>query len=668
VFLTLLQNAGLILAAALMQRFILDRWPGSPLPARLASGLLFGMAAVIAMSLAYVQQSGVIFDTRTVVLSVGALFGGALVALLSSLIAIVYRVWQIGGDGAWVGVAVIVSAALLGYLARLTCRGRVDALRHPQFLALGLLVHVVTVGWFALLPLDYVHDVLLGLAPVYIPLLTLATLAMALILRELNAIRRYEKSLLDSRARVQQLFEHAAVALCDEDFSELLKALETLRQAGIRDIARYLDEWPDEVERLASLIRVVQVNPAAVRLMGAQSRSELLGDLNRFFSEDARRSFREQLVAIWEQRDVFQTETSFIRADGSAVDAALIVPIPTTLVRAAHVPVSLIDLSGLRSRDRELEQQRQRLEEVIWGTDAGTWEWNVVTGETVFNERWANIVGYSLEDLMPTTIETWQRFVHPDDLARSAEALQRVFSRETVAYECDARMRHKNGEWVWVLDRGIVVEWTPEGEPLRMSGVHIDITARKRAEESAARLAALRDVFLRCHAQLLAANSESELLESAVATFVRERQLALAWIGMPRQDARHSIEIMAAAGEALRYLDDFMVAWSDGPYGQGPAGQVIRTGTPCVLRDLATEHAFTPWAKRAEREGLKSMMVAPVGVSDAGPTAILCLYSRNREAFDADEQALVVQYGRSLALAWRTFRAPPTDRCVRAGP
>lgn len=480
-FVSLVQNVGLILAAALMQRFILDRWPPPSRRSSLLSGLLYGAAAVVAMSLAYTMQSGVIFDARTVVLSVGALFGGAMVAVVSSLVAIAYRVFYLGGAGAGVGVAVILTAACLGVIVRYACRQRVDALRHWQFLLLGLVVHVLGVAWFALLPVDYVNDILLGLAPVYIPLLTFATLAMSLVLRGLNAMRDYEQSLLRSRSRIQHLFENAGVALLDEDLSDLFRALAALRDAGISDIRRYLAEWPDEVDRLSSLVRVVRANTSAVALFGVQSRTELLGHINQFFSEDARHIFVDEIVAIWRGDELFEAETSFIRSDGSSVNAILLVPVPQTGEAARHVPVSLVNMTAVRQRERELELQKQRLEEVIWGTDAGTWVWNIASGDVFFNERWANIVGYSLEELLPTTLETWARLAHPDDLERSRHALSRVLAGETTVYECEIRLRHRDGNWIRVLDRGFVVEWDASGDPLRMSGTHLNVTARSRA-------------------------------------------------------------------------------------------------------------------------------------------------------------------------------------------
>lgn len=146
---------------------------------------------------------------------------------------------------------------------------------------------------------------------------------------------------------------------------------------------------------------------------------------------------------------------------------------------------------------------RIRLENIIAGTRAGTWEWNVQTGETRFNQRWAEIVGYTLEELQPISIRTWGSLAHPDDLAKSGELLEKHFRGELPYYEFESRMKHKNGSWVWVLDRGKVTSWTPDGKPLWMQGTHQDISPWKEMETR------LRDT---AHQALLASKAKSEFL------------------------------------------------------------------------------------------------------------------------------------------------------------
>lgn len=125
---------------------------------------------------------------------------------------------------------------------------------------------------------------------------------------------------------------------------------------------------------------------------------------------------------------------------------------------------------------QELKNSERRAKAAIEGTRIGTWEWNVQTGETVFNERWANICGYRLDELEPINIETWLNLAHPEDRPESERLLNAHFSGELPEYDCRCRMKHKNGHWVWVHDRGQVFEWTEKGEPLMMCGTHADIT------------------------------------------------------------------------------------------------------------------------------------------------------------------------------------------------
>ena len=131
----------------------------------------------------------------------------------------------------------------------------------------------------------------------------------------------------------------------------------------------------------------------------------------------------------------------------------------------------------------ELKEQKKILSDIIYGTRAGTWEWNIQTGKTVFNERWAEIIGYSLEEISPTTIETWSKFSHSDELKKSGELLDKHFSGELDYYEFESRMKHKNGHWIWVLDRGKVVSWTDDGKPFMMMGSHQEITEQKISEQ-----------------------------------------------------------------------------------------------------------------------------------------------------------------------------------------
>lgn len=136
----------------------------------------------------------------------------------------------------------------------------------------------------------------------------------------------------------------------------------------------------------------------------------------------------------------------------------------------------------------ELAEDRRRLAMIIEGTAAGTWEWNVQTGQMRINARWAEIVGYRQEELEPVNQDTFQSLVHPDDLARSDAALEEHFHGHTDHYACLLRMRHKDGRWIWIHDRGRVFERDGQGRPVWMAGAHDDVTELQQARQDAAEM------------------------------------------------------------------------------------------------------------------------------------------------------------------------------------
>ena len=101
------------------------------------------------------------------------------------------------------------------------------------------------------------------------------------------------------------------------------------------------------------------------------------------------------------------------------------------------------DITKRKKYFQELLEEKKRIENILEGTQAGTWEWNVKTGETRFNEYWANIIGYTLKEIEPISINTWEKFTHPDDLALSYKNLEDYFAGKTDVYHAECRMKHK---------------------------------------------------------------------------------------------------------------------------------------------------------------------------------------------------------------------------------
>lgn len=159
----------------------------------------------------------------------------------------------------------------------------------------------------------------------------------------------------------------------------------------------------------------------------------------------------------------------------------------------------VIQILELREANAALQHERENVEDVIRGANLGTWRWNVQTGEMIVNERWADIMGYALEELAPVSVNTWLSLSHPEDLQLTGKLLERHFSGELDHYECYCRMKHKSGGWVHIYARGRVINYTTDGRPQWMSGTHTDInevhSSRLLLQESQERLQSMVNNF-----------------------------------------------------------------------------------------------------------------------------------------------------------------------------
>lgn len=140
------------------------------------------------------------------------------------------------------------------------------------------------------------------------------------------------------------------------------------------------------------------------------------------------------------------------------------------------------DVTESKEAELALDQERRRLADIIEATNAATWEWNVQTGETKYNERWAALLGYTLAELSPTTLDTWRSRIHPDDAATAKTQVEEHLAGSRNHYEGELRLRHRDGHWIWVADSGQITKRDEQDRPLVMAGIHLDITERKQAE------------------------------------------------------------------------------------------------------------------------------------------------------------------------------------------
>ncbi|MEL6863661.1 MAG: PAS domain S-box protein [Bacteroidota bacterium] len=263
-----------------------------------------------------------------------------------------------------------------------------------------------------------------------------------------------EEALLDSESRYRLLFENAFDgivifnSLIDKPIACNQRALEYFRC----DEATFLRSTP------------LDFSPVKQRdgRTSAQIRKELLKEL----------ATARQLRYDW----------THMRLDGSYFDTEIstfYMPPPNDHLRI----VVFRDTTAQRKIQEKIRINEERLSLALEAGQLGTWDWNIETGDTVYNERWANMLGYQLSEIAPND-KSFNDLVYPQDLPKVLEVITHHLEGKSPFFECEIRMISKSGALKWIYDRGKITAVDENGKALRATGIHIDISTRKQAEQA----------------------------------------------------------------------------------------------------------------------------------------------------------------------------------------
>jgi len=142
-----------------------------------------------------------------------------------------------------------------------------------------------------------------------------------------------------------------------------------------------------------------------------------------------------------------------------------------------------LDITEEKETKLKLDDEKQRLDYVIRGTNLGTYEWNIKSGLHFINDRFAEMLGYKKEELNPLDFNTWWNLIHPQDINKEHDNLEQHFKGKQEFYDAELRLKHKKGHWVWVLKRGKVLSFEDD-EPSFMYGTVQEISHFKELEDA----------------------------------------------------------------------------------------------------------------------------------------------------------------------------------------
>ncbi|MCX5826681.1 MAG: PAS domain S-box protein [Deltaproteobacteria bacterium] len=208
IYSTLVNNITLIVALSILYSLIVRKWKFASKPHRVISGFLFGAVAVIGMMNPLVFSPGLIFDGRSIIISIAGFIGGWVTALIAALMSIAYRVY-LGGPGAIMGVSVITSSAIIGIIYYNLRKQHANLTKPLHLVGFGIIVHICMLILTMALPSSMTFEVLSKIAIPVITIYPIGTLLVCLVLLEQESRILAEKALRNSEEKYRELVENA---------------------------------------------------------------------------------------------------------------------------------------------------------------------------------------------------------------------------------------------------------------------------------------------------------------------------------------------------------------------------------------------------------------------------------------------------------------------------
>jgi len=441
----LAKGAGLFLGVFYVVSLTWEKLEDKPGIRNIVSGVLFGVAAVVAISTPVELGPGMLFDARMLFIGIGSAFGGVTVAIISSAIAIACRLW-LGGAGAMGGSVIILSSAVIGLGFFWLRRRKRVAPNFLNFLLFGLLLHVAALPWYFIVP-----------SPEYAEITGSTGIAMLITFTPVTALLCLLMTEIITRAE-----QHRENERRDTDFRNIL------------------DTMTDTFYRVDREGRITIVSPSVTEFLG-YTQEEMLGRhiADFYFDPDERTRLLAALDAAGGRiRDYeAQQKTKDGRAEWVSVSAQYRRDADGALDGVEGV---VRYISSRKQSEENLHVLAERLSLAARAGGMGIWDNDLTTGRQVWDERMCQLYGLPGEGLDDAEAY-WRSAVHPDDLVRTRRAIADALEGK--------RLFHASYRILWPdqsihhMESHALVHRNAAGTPLRVVGVDRDVTEEVEAEQ-----------------------------------------------------------------------------------------------------------------------------------------------------------------------------------------
>ncbi len=443
IFTTLLYNAALLLSLGFLYSLIARRLYENQTAGQIYKGLLFGCFAVGVMANPVQLVPGVVFDTRSVVVSVAGLFGGPIPAAISILMAAAFRVWE-GGLGTLTGVSVILVSGLLGVAYHYWSRKNPKAKRALPLYGLGLAVHVAMLLCMFILPWPVALKSLRAITLPVLLIYPLVTMLLALLLAQGEINLRNLKALQESENRFRTSFDRASSGM-------------TLTGTDGR---------------------LIRVNEQFCQMLGYTSK-ELVGKYFNDITHPDDLTVGEEFIkkTLAGEISSAQFEKRYLHKNGkpvwTRVSAALV---KDTDGRPLNFITTIQDISESREAVRALRESEARYRQIVETADEGVWRVDANHYTTFANQRMADMLGYTSEEMLGRQPHEFM----PESELGDHQARMRDRQRGEIGHY-ERRFLHKDGGEIWCM-ASVSPVLDGQGRFDGALGMFTDITDRKKAE------------------------------------------------------------------------------------------------------------------------------------------------------------------------------------------